>query len=109
MLKAYASPEDLNIIDTLLKTNIENLEQVSKVRAISPAEYLGFSSHHSHRDHQEAWLAIIDPKYITKPVESSPDPRDLEKPEMIGMMTKIKEDKLGLSCAKLRRSLGYKN
>ena len=39
LAEAYASPEDLNIIDTLLKTNIENLEQVSKVRAISPAEY----------------------------------------------------------------------
>ena len=38
LAEAYASPEDLNIIDTLLKTNIENLEQVSKVRAISPAD-----------------------------------------------------------------------
>ena len=92
LAEAYLSPDDLNIIDTLLKTNFENLEQVSKVRAINPAECLEFSTHYSRRDRQEAWLAIVDPKYITEPVEPSPDPRYLEKPEMIGAMMKLKEE-----------------
>ena len=83
---------DLKIIDTLLKTNIENFEQVLKIQAIIPAECLGFKLHSKHWKRQEAWIAVVDPKYITEPVCSHPDSRDLEKPEKIGMMSKIKEE-----------------
>ena len=93
LAEAYTSQNDLKIIDTLLKTNIENFEQVLKIQAIVPAECLGFQLHSKHWKRQEAWLAVVDPKYITEPVCSHPDSRDLEKPEKIGMMSKIKEEK----------------
>ena len=37
LLTPYTSESDLKVIDTLLKTDIENLEQVSKIMAIIPA------------------------------------------------------------------------
>ena len=36
--KPYTSKFDLEVIDTLIKMDIENLEQISKIRAIIPAE-----------------------------------------------------------------------
>ena len=68
LAEAYTSRDDLNIIDTLLKINIENCEQVLKIQAVIPAECLGFQLHSQHWARQEAWLAVIDPKYITEPV-----------------------------------------
>ena len=66
---------------------------MSKIRAVIPAECLGFQTHSKHWWRlQDAWLAVVDPKYITEPVSSEPDSRDLEKPEKIGIMSKIKEE-----------------
>ena len=63
MAEPYITPSDQDIIKTLLKVQIENYEQVSKVRAIIPAEKcLGFETHHGWR-RQEAWLAVSDPNF----------------------------------------------
>ena len=69
LLTPYKSESDLKVIDTLLKTDIENVEQVSKIMAIIPAaKCLGLRTHYMPRgDHQEAWLAYVDPKYVTHP------------------------------------------
>ena len=70
LVKPYTSPSDLEIIDTLIKTNMENFEQISKIKAIIPAsKCLGLRDHYRKRgDHQEPWLAYVDPKHITYPV-----------------------------------------
>ena len=106
LIDEYTSPDDLSVIDTLIKYNIENLEPVSKVKTIIPADKcLGFNTHHWKWGQQEAWLAFVNPKYITVPVPSyacdirGPDgkymtPRNyLEDPVIISEMIKMKEDK----------------
>ena len=89
--ESYGTLKDLRIIDTLLKTNMENLEQVSKIRAIVPAKCLGFDYHYKHRT--DAWLAVVDPKCITTPVTSSPEPKYRNDPAINSIMNKIKEEK----------------
>ena len=63
LLTAYTSQSDLHDIDTLLKIDIENLEQVSKIQAIIPADKcLGFIRP------LENWLYYVNQKLITYPV-----------------------------------------
>jgi hypothetical protein len=58
LVKAYKTPEHLIMIDTLLKINIENLEQVSKIRAIIPAnKCLGFMMSSGKGGH--GWQLLI--------------------------------------------------
>ena len=92
LTEGYTTKDDLNIIDTLLKTNIENLEQVLRVRAIIPAECLGFGSH-DHQERQDPWLAVVGPKYLEIPIKAHPYRYIDENPEINSMMMKIKEEK----------------
>ena len=91
LAEAYSNENDLKTIDTLLKTNMENFEQVSEIRAIIGAECLGFKDHR-HDERQEAWLAVVDPKYLTVPVKAYPDTYHEEDPEINSQMIKLKEE-----------------
>ena len=58
LTEAYKTPGDLNVIDTLLKINLENFEQVSKISAIIPAyKCLGFEDqfHVSGGEGHQGW------------------------------------------------------
>ena len=58
LAEAFRTPEDPIMIDTLLKINIENLKQVSKIRVIIPANNcLGFRDqyHKSRNDFRQGW------------------------------------------------------
>ena len=93
LAEAYRTENDLEIIEILLKTSMENYEQVSKIKAIIPAECLGFGSHYKHERPGDAWLAVVDPKFITTPVTSHPERKYIDDPEINSMMNKIKEEK----------------
>ena len=73
LVTPYTTQSDLDVIDTLIKINIENLEGVSKIEAIIPAnKCLGLQSHlMAYAERQEPWLAYINPKDITHPVPSN--------------------------------------
>lgn len=93
LAEAYTTKNDLKIIDILLKTSIEKYEQVSKIKAIIPAECLGFNYHHKHESPRDAWLAVVDPKLITTPVTIYPERKFIDDPAINSMMNKIKEEK----------------
>lgn len=92
LAEAYATTDDLRIIDTLLKVNLESYEQVVKVRSIIPAEKcLGLCTHYHHWHSQEAWLAVVDPKHMSLTIGCYPEER--EYPESTIIMKKIREAK----------------
>ena len=58
----YKSKSDLEIIETLIKCNIENLTQIYRIKKIAPAEKcLGFSQ-------QNAWLVYSSELEIDLPI-----------------------------------------
>ena len=97
LVKTYTSQSDLEIIDTLIKTNVENFEQISKIKAIIPAsECLGLKTHfRKSGEQQEPWLACVDPNLVTYPL-----PRhqwDIKRTDgklltATGEITKLKEN-----------------
>ena len=54
---------------------------------------MGFDSHYKHERPGDAWLAVVDPKYITTPVTSHPERKYIDDPEINSMMNKLKEEK----------------
>ena len=109
----YKSLLDLEIIDKLIKVKMENLEQVSSIKSIIPADKcLGLKKHkRKYIEPQEPWLACINPRYITYPVPKNvfnikgPDgevlsplmDKDEQRAEKFSFiskeMTRIKEEK----------------
>ena len=58
LAEAYKTPDDLSMIDTLLKMSLENFEQVSKISGIIPAhKCLGFEDqfHVSGGEGHQGW------------------------------------------------------
>jgi hypothetical protein len=97
LAEAYRTPEDLIMIDTLLKINIENLEQVSKIRAIIPAnKCLGLKDqyHKSRKEfrHGWSWLVVVDPKCLGNELPESPGLKYFEDPVINSIMNKINEE-----------------
>ena len=54
---------------------------------------MGFDSHYKHERPGDAWLAVVDPKFITTPVTSHPERKYIDDPEINSMMNKLKEEK----------------
>ena len=98
LAEAYKTPEDLIMIDTLLKINIENFEQVSKIRAIIPAnKCLGFMDqfHKSRNKFRQgwSWLLVVDPKCLDDELPENPGLKYFEDLVINSIMNKIKEEK----------------
>ena len=102
----YNHPGDLRMIDAMIKTRIENLQQVYKIRTIVAADKcLGFGSRYFDGEHQEAWLAFCKPNYITVPITKyvfdmkgkdgnyiEPRGKWFESPMIISEMEKLKKE-----------------
>jgi hypothetical protein len=91
----YKTNEDLKMIDAMLKFNIENHPQVSKIKSIIPSDKcLGFKHHYwPYNQSQEAWLACCNPTYINEPIHYDPDSKYWKDLEINSEMKKMKESK----------------
>ena len=90
----YKTIEDLKMIDAMLKFNIENHPQVSRIKSITPAETcLGFKDHYIQHNTQPAWLASCNPMYLNNQISCNPDSnywKDLDIEEINSEMNKMK-------------------
>ena len=88
----YKTIEDLKMIDAMLKFNIENHPQVSKIKSIIPAEKcLGFKDYYIWpHGSRHAWLACCNPLYLNEPIQCHPDSKYCEDLEINSEMNKMK-------------------
>ena len=94
LAEAYKTPDDLSMIDTLLKMNIEKFEQVSKISAIIPAyKCLGFNDQfHVNGGQGWSWLAVVDPECLDVELPASPGLKYIHDPEINSIMDNIEKE-----------------